>query len=193
MASFSEELQELLSSKKTNTLGIIIGNFKEKSFALLLLILMAVPALPIPTGGLTHIFEIIVALLAIELIIGRKTVWLPKRWLEKPLPKSLQTTALPRFIKIIKWIEKLSRPRFAKIHLNSLYLRFIGLIVLAFTTFAFIAPPFSGLDTLLSMGVVLIALGIIFEDILLTTIGIIIGSVGIGLVITLGTVALKLL
>lgn len=193
MASFSKELEELLASKKQKTLGVLIDNFGEKSFAILLLILMALPALPIPTGGLTHIFEIISALIAIELIIGRKTVWLPQRWLKKPLPASLQTSALPRFIKIIRWVEKLSRPRFAELHVNSIFLRIVGLVVLVFTVFAFIAPPFSGLDTLPSLGVVLISLGIIFEDIVLSVIGLVIGAVGIGLVITLGTVALKLI
>jgi hypothetical protein len=62
---------------------------------------------------------------------------------------------------------------------------------LVFTAAAFIAPPFSGLDTLPSLGVVLTALGVIFEDILIVIIGFLVGLTGIGLVIFLGEVALS--
>ena len=86
MATFSKKLFELLNNKKPITIQEVIDRFAEKSFAVLLLLLLALPALPLPTGGLTHILEIIAMLVALELIIGRKTVWLPKRWSLKPLP-----------------------------------------------------------------------------------------------------------
>lgn len=193
MAKFSQTLQKTLSSNGPKTLEQIIDTFAEKNFAILFLLLLAIPALPLPTGGITHIFEIIAMLLAIELIAGRKTVWLPKKWLNKELPKSIQTTALPKFISIIKWIEKYSKPRLKNIQLNSVSTRFIGLIILIFTIFAFIAPPFSGLDTLPSLGVLLLSLAIILEDSLLSIIGLIVGGIGIGLIFLLGRVALQLL
>ena len=90
----SQTLSEWLSSKQPRTLGGLIEVFKEKSFAVLFLLLMILPALPIPTGGITHIFELIVILLAIELLAGKETVWLPKRWLNKELPENLQTSVI---------------------------------------------------------------------------------------------------
>jgi hypothetical protein len=42
-------------------------------------LLLGVPALPLPTGGATHVFEIIAVLLALELIVGREEIWLPRR------------------------------------------------------------------------------------------------------------------
>lgn len=62
-----------------------------------------------------------------------------------------------------------------------------ALIIIGLTTIAFFAPPFSGLDTLPAMGVVLIALSLILEDIILYVLGIIVGSGGILLVASLGT------
>ena len=38
------------------------------------------PALPLPTGGATHVFEVIAVLLALQLIAGREHIWLPERW-----------------------------------------------------------------------------------------------------------------
>src|SRR5579884_1326888 len=128
MTAFSEKLQKLLSTDQPMTIRLLTTSFAEKSFAILLLILLAVPALPLPTGGITHIFEIIAALLSIELMAGRKAVWLPKKWLDKNLPKSLQSSALPRFIKIISWFERHSRPRLRAVQANQLYTRIVGAV-----------------------------------------------------------------
>ena len=43
-------------------------------------LLLAVPALPLPTGGATHVFEVIAMLVALQLIVGRRQIWLPARW-----------------------------------------------------------------------------------------------------------------
>ncbi len=192
MIKFSDKLRALLSSRKTITLQELIDNFEEKSFAILFLLFLAIPALPLPTGGVTHIFEIIAILLALEMILGRKTIWLPNRWLKRPLPKSLQTSALPKFIKIIKWVEKFTKPRLSSIQRNKIFYRLIGFLILVFSAFAFLAPPFTGLDTLPALGVVFLSLSLIFEDILIAIIGIILGSVGIGLVLFLGKAIFKL-
>ncbi len=154
---------------------------------------MAIPALPLPTGGVTHVFEIVVMLLALELIAGRKTVWLPKQWTDKKLPKKLQTSALPRLLRFVRWVEGHSKPRFSKFLANAMSTRILAATILIFTIFAFLAPPFSGLDTLPSLGVVIISLAIIFEDFLLTIIGITVGLAGIGLVLLLGRVVIQIL
>src|ERR1035437_1561923 len=183
MANFSKRLQDFLSSKKPKTLQDLIDNFAEKSFAMLFLLLMVIPALPLPTGGVTHVFEIIVMLLALELIAGRKTVWLPKRWTRKKLPIKLQTSVLPRLVIFVRWVEGHSKPRFRKLLVNALSTRIIAATILIFAIFAFLAPPFSGLDTLPSLGVVIMSLALIFEDSLLTVMGILVGFAGIGLVL----------
>jgi hypothetical protein len=51
--------------------------FQEKSFAVLFVLLLGVPALPLPTGGATHVFEVIAVLLALQLTAGRNEIWLP--------------------------------------------------------------------------------------------------------------------
>jgi len=78
----SEQLQGWLSSDADKTLGSLIDVFGEKGFAICFVLLLGVPALPLPTGGVTHVFEIIAVLLAVQLIAGRKQIWLPKRWIK---------------------------------------------------------------------------------------------------------------
>ena len=67
-----------------------------------------------------------------------------------------------------------------------------GTLVLALTLAAFVAPPFSGLDTLPSLGIVLLALGVLFEDFLLAIAGFVIGGLGVLLVFFVGSRAVQL-
>src|SRR6185312_3470604 len=69
----SDRLERWLSDDGPKTFG-------GGSFAIVFVLLMAVPALPLPTGGVTHVFEVITMLLALELIVGRRRIWLPQRW-----------------------------------------------------------------------------------------------------------------
>ena len=73
------------ASEGDKTLGSIIDVFGEKSFAVLFVVLMSVPALPLPTGGATHVLEVVTVLLALELCVGRDKVWLPQRWCRSSL------------------------------------------------------------------------------------------------------------
>ena len=60
----SDELERWLRGSGRKTLGSLIEVFGEKSFAVLFVLLLAVPALPLPTGGATHVFEVIATLLS---------------------------------------------------------------------------------------------------------------------------------
>jgi hypothetical protein len=66
-----------------------------------------------------------------------------------------------------------------------------GLAVLGLALTAFLAPPFSGLDTLPSIGVVVLALGYMMADIALASAGLLIGALGLASVIFLGSIAVK--
>jgi hypothetical protein len=66
---------------------------------------------------------------------------------------------------------------------------FFGALVFVLTLTAFLAPPFTGLDTLPSLGVVLLSLGVLLDDSLLALVGIVVGAVGALLVVILGQAA----
>lgn len=154
---------------------------------------MSVPALPIPTGGITHVFELIVFLLALEMMWGRSTIWLPKRWREVVLPAKIQTSTLPKLHNLIQKIEKYSRPRLASLLNNKHSSRILGVLIFILTAFAFVSPPFSGLDTLPAIGVVLISLGMILNDYVPICVGLLAGGAGVVLILTLGGAVLRLI
>lgn len=76
----SAQLELWLAGDGEKTVGDLVHVFGQKSFAVLFVILLAVPALPLPTGGATHVLELIAILLALQLIVGCSEIWLPRRW-----------------------------------------------------------------------------------------------------------------
>ena len=191
-SDFSTELESWLRSDQPKTLGALEKVFAEKSFAVAILLLMFLPALPIPTGGVTHVFEAITLLLAFEMILGRRSIWLPERWRKRELGKTITGKAIPFIIRRVRWFERFSRPRAAWLYAHPWFRRVLGLLIAGFTVASALAPPFSGLDTLPALGVVAIALSIILEDAIVLGIGIVIGSGGVVLIVTLGEAAVHL-
>src|SRR5437868_2752760 len=183
---FSDELEAWLRSEEPKTIGGLEKVFGEKTFAVAIMLLMFVPALPAPTGGITHVFEVITMLIAAQMVLGRRTPWIPQRWRERELGALTTGKALPFVIRRIRWFERFSRPRLSFLFDSSMFLRILGVVIIAFTLGAFVAPPFSGLDTLPALGVVTIALSIILEDVVVLAIGVFIGLGGIVLIVTIG-------
>jgi hypothetical protein len=187
----SDELQEWLSGDGDRTLGALVDAFGEKSFAIIFVVLLGVPALPLPTGGATHVFEVIAALLALELIVGRRQVWLPERWKGLKLGGEKQQKFIGGLTRLIRRLERLSRPRLAFLFDHRLSRLVFGLLVLAGTAGAFFAPPFTGLDTLPALAVVLISLGMLLEDFLVVAAGLVVLVAGVALEIILGAAAVN--
>ncbi len=183
---FSDQLETWLKAKQSKTLSSLNEVFQDKSFAITFLVLMIFPALPLPTGGVTHVFEIIVMLLCLELIAGLKTPWLPEKWKHMRLGKALTGKVIPEMLKRIRWLEKRSNQRGRWVFNLPLFPRLVGLVVFGLTLAAFLAPPFTGLDTLPSLGVVLISLAIILDDLLMFLSGLFIGLAGVVMTIVLG-------
>lgn len=188
---FSDQLEKWLHGKQPKTLASLEAVFRDKSFAIIFLLLMILPATPLPTGGITHVFEIIVLLLCLELIVGLKAPWLPKKWKHMQLGKVMTGKVIPVVMRKIRWFEERSSARGRAIFKLPLIDRFIGLLVFALTLGALLSPPFSGLDTLPSLGVVIISLALILEDALLLAVGAIVGIGGVALTITLGAALIE--
>jgi hypothetical protein len=150
-----------------------------------------VPALPLPTGGATHVFEVIAALTALQLVAGRDMIWLPKRWRKLELAGDKRRAAIERLLKIIRWLERFSRPRLRFLFDHRATNSVFGLLVLVCCAGAFFAPPFTGLDTLPALGGVLISLGVLLEDALFVLAGVLVAAGGIVLEIVLGKTAYK--
>jgi hypothetical protein len=188
----SDQIERWLTTGGDKTLGNLIDVFEEKSFALVFILLLGIPALPLPTGGATHVFEIITILVAFQLVVGRDRIWLPERWRRVELGTGGgRTRFLMGLIKGIRWIERFSRPHLRFLFDHRASNTIFGLLAIAGSLGAFLAPPFTGLDTLPALGVVLLSLGVLIEDFLLVVLAVIVGGVGVLLELVLGKAALS--
>lgn len=189
--TLGDELERWLTGDGEKTLGSLVQAFGEKSFAILFVLLLGVPALPIPTGGATHVFLVIAMLIALELIVGRHEVWLPQRWRRLSLAGEKQQRFLASLTKFVRRLERISRPRLAFLFRYRLADVVFGLLVIGGSIAAFVAPPFTGLDTLPALGVVLLALSMLFEDALVAAAGLIVLVIGVVLEVVLGAAAVN--
>jgi hypothetical protein len=186
----SDELERWLTSDHSKTLGSLIEVFGERSFAIVFALLMALPALPLPTGGATHVLEVITMLLALELIVGRREIWLPARWRRFELEGASRQKVVTTLLRRIRSLERFSRPRGSWLFGHRLTGMVFGLVVFGLALTAFVAPPFTGLDTLPALGVVVLSIGILLLDAVLVAGGVTIGAVGVVLVVGLSGLAL---
>jgi hypothetical protein len=185
----SDQLERFLQGEGEKTLGSLIELFEEKAFAFVFVLLMGVPALPLPTGGATHVFEIVTALLALQLVAGRDDIWLPQRWRRIQLAGTGREKFLNGLMKFIRRLERFSKPRFRFLFNHRLTSIVFGVLVIGGTVGAFLAPPFTGLDTLPSIGVVLLSLAVLLEDAALVVVALVFGSAGVLLEVILGRAA----
>lgn len=187
----SDEIERWLQGEGDKTLGSLVDLFGKKSFAVIFLFLLGLPALPLPTGGATHVLEIVAMLLSLQLIAGRQEVWLPDRWLRIELAGDKQQKFVNGLLKVIRWFERWTRPRLRWAFEHRISSSVFGLLILLLSIAAFVAPPFSGLDTLPSLGAVVVSLAVLVEDIALLILGLAIGVLGVALEIVVGRAALS--
>jgi hypothetical protein len=182
----SEELDRWLTRCGDKTLGTLIDVFRERSFAVLFVFLLGIPALPLPTGGVTHVCEVIAMVLALELIANRDRVWLPHRWRSLELAGEGHDRFVARLMATVRWMERISRPRLPYLFGHRVSNVVFGVLVIGGTLGAFLAVPFTGLDTLPALGVVVLSLGVRLEDFALVAAGTLVGAAGIALELLVG-------
>ena len=185
----SDQLECWLRGDGEKTVGGLAEVFGERAFALIFVLLMGVPALPLPTGGATHVFEVITVLLAVELVAGRDEIWLPQRWCARPI--DTDGRFIQRLLRTIRRLERFSKHRLGFVFGHRLSNIVFGCFVAAGATAAFFAPPFTGLDTLPALGVVLVSLGVLLEDFVFVAVGAVVTAAGVLVEILLGSAALE--
>lgn len=183
--TFSTTLQSWLRSRKPKTIASMLDVLDEKGFAFLFFILLLLPALPLPTAGLSHLFEAIACLVALQLMVGRRELWLPHFLAKKQLPHALATTMIPYVINKIKWVEQYTNQKHRAVFDMKIFRMILGFFVVLFSGFAFFAPPLSMLDTLPSLGVVMMSLGVILDDLRVVIAGWLVGVAGVVLAVVL--------
>ncbi|NER05980.1 MAG: exopolysaccharide biosynthesis protein [Okeania sp. SIO3C4] len=165
MTKLSVELQRYFFDEKCAskvTLGDIIDLAGERIFGFLFVILSLPSALPVPAPGYSIPFGILLLLLALQLIIGSTTPWLPKRWLNNSISLEKVQGILKKAIPWLQKIELISRPR-----LSYICTSFIGRVIIG-CAIALMAIsmmiPIPGTNTLPAIGIFVTGFGLLDDD-----------------------------
>lgn len=140
----SRVLEELAAREdgKDVSVSCIRDALADRSFATFLLLTCLFNLLPFPPGS-TLILGVPIVVVAVQMLLGMKTVWLPKFFLRMSLSRKsfhkLSTHILPR----LRTMEQIIRPRHWPFATRKGGERFVGAFALAFGIFVFIPLPFT--------------------------------------------------
>lgn len=165
MSKLSQELNDYFFVQEREdkiTLQQILALAGERIFGFLLVILSLPSALPIPAPGYSTPFGILIFLLAMQLIFGRKIPWLP----EKMLKGSMKTTTARKFVEMglpwLKRIEAITKPRLTYICTSYGGRIIIGGAIALMAISMMI--PIPGTNTAPAMGIFVTAFGMQEDD-----------------------------
>jgi len=177
----SAELTDFVSAltEEEVTIGAVLDAIAERGFGLILLILALPAALPLPAPGYATPFGIMMGLLAIQMIRGRKTPWLPERIRKRTVRKSKLEWTVKNAGVPLRFVEWIIRPRLSGLARNRAFLALIGFIVLLMSVSMSMPIPLT--NTAPSFVIFVLAAGILEEDGLVLLGGLLLAPVAIGI------------
>ncbi|MBW4646122.1 MAG: exopolysaccharide biosynthesis protein [Goleter apudmare HA4340-LM2] len=165
MAKLSIELQRYFFEEERSsqvTLADILLLAKERIFGFILVILSLPSALPVPAPGYSTPFGILIFLLAIQLITGAKTPWLPQRMTNYPMKLETVQGFLKAGIPWLRRIEAIARPRLPYICTTLPGRVTIGVAIALMAISMMI--PIPGTNTLPAIGIFVTSFGLLEDD-----------------------------
>jgi hypothetical protein len=127
---FSQDIKLLLQrlAQEPLTLGNILAQTSERGFSLTIALLVLPFLFPMPPG-FTGPFGAACLLLSVQMVLGRRQPWLPKKIANYKFPRVFAQTLLQNLRRVTKILEKITRPRLMKIAKNPLTWRLNGLCI----------------------------------------------------------------
>lgn len=165
MARLSKELGRFFFEEErseTVTLAEILNLAGERIFGFLFVILSLPSALPVPAPGYSVPFGILLFVLAVQLIIGNKTPWLPRKMAKHPIKLELAQKFIKAGIPWLQRIEAITRPRFTYICTTLPGRVVIGTAISLMAISMMI--PIPGTNTLPAMGIFVTGFGLQEDD-----------------------------
>lgn len=177
----SKILRELLEKNpdKSFTVQKIIDSIGGTSAFGTSLLAFSIPeVLPIPIPGLFTVVVIPTGIISAQMIAGNKQLKLPKVLLKRSVPRKALATAIHAILPFLEKTEKYVKPRW-QWAVHPAAKRFIGAFI--FLLALAIALPVPGTNMPLAISIFIISLGLIENDGMMITLGILIGIASLAL------------
>ena len=127
---FSHDIKSLLQrlAEKPLSLGDILAETSERGFSLVIALLVLPFLFPIPPG-LTGVPGTACLILSIQMALGRRSPWLPKKIADFKFPRWFAQQLLQNLRRVTRVLEKIVRPRFSKLTESKYIWRLNGLCI----------------------------------------------------------------
>ncbi|HEY9817150.1 MAG TPA: exopolysaccharide biosynthesis protein [Candidatus Obscuribacterales bacterium] len=135
---FSQDIQSLLErlADQPLTLAHVLSDTAERSFCLVIGLLVLPFLFPMPPG-FTTILGSACLLLSIQMAVGRKSPWLPRRMAQFQFPSLLARQVLSNLRRVTRLSERFVRPRFSQLahsapawHINGACISWLTLLLM---------------------------------------------------------------
>ncbi len=188
-ARLSELFSAMLDTDADGTVSVeeVLARAGDRSYGIILLLLAIpcfIPVLPPGTSGVVGALMILVAL---QLLLGRRQLWLPARWRRKRLASATVNAVQTKGVALLQRFERFSYPRGRWLARNGLILRLTALIVILLSIV--LSSPMPFMNTLPALAIALIAVGLMNHDGYLLLVGNLLG-LAVLLIVGLGLEAL---
>jgi hypothetical protein len=160
------------------TIADIVAVLRDRAFALLVVLLGLLNCLPMPPP-IPLVCGLLLGLVAVQIMAGRATPWLPKALLARSISRNDVARAVDRALPALRRLERWSKPRMAVFE-TPLALRLVGVLLLALALGLLFAAPVVG-QMPLGLAVCLVGLGFVERDGVLVLAGLVVGAFGVTL------------
>lgn len=160
---FSQDIKSLLErlANQPLTLGDILAETSERGFSLVIFLLVLPFLLPMPPG-LTGPLGSACLILAVQMALGKRSPWLPKKIASFKFPNWFILRLLQNLKRVTRILEKITRPRLVKLAQSRSIWRLNG-ICIAWLTLLLISPiPFT--NPIPTIGILLLAVATLEAD-----------------------------
>lgn len=144
------------------TIGCLERELKGRGFAVLVILLAAPFALPIPLPGLSMPFALAIAIIGIRIGFGLRP-WLPEFILRREVKQSLLQRLLRGALRIARPMEKIVRPRWGIFFVPGVRVLHGWAIVVA-AMLLFLPLPIPGTNLIAAVPIILVAAGLMERD-----------------------------
>ncbi len=143
------------------SLNDVMEAFHERGFGVFLFFFALPAALPLPAVGVGTVLGIPLLFLTVQQALGRDRVWFPKKMREKRLKCDTVRRIIQKAEPWLVRIEKLAKPRLSFVT-RGFFTHIIGLFGFIMTLAVCIPLPMT--NTVPSLGIALMAVGMIMRD-----------------------------
>ena len=187
----SDRLDQLAAEApgESVTLDWVLDQLHERAFGLFLLILALPCCIPF-LYGVPQVVALPLMFVSAQILLGRRVPWLPAKLGAREVTASSLASLSKRARPWLTRIEAVSRPRLSALTHAPLD-RIVGLALVMFS--ASILVPLPGTNTVPGFAVVLVAMGLLQRDGILTLIGGILGTAWIATLLFAGATLASLI